>query len=81
MVSDGLCYELLLLGLLWLYIMLMWAWPLARVLPGLPPPTPSPTSRQRSGDPKPFPGLTPKPQCSACEQATQDPASLPPPAS
>jgi IS1 family transposase/transposase-like protein len=80
MVSDGLCYELLLLGLLWLYIILMWAWPLARVLPGLPPPTPSLTCRQRSGDPKPFPGLTHKPQCAACEQATQDPASMPPPA-
>ena len=36
--SEVFCYELLLLGLLWLYVILAWAWPLARVLPGLPSP-------------------------------------------
>jgi IS1 family transposase/transposase-like protein len=77
MVSDGLFYELLLLGLLWLYVMLAWAWPLARVIPGLTPPAP----RQRSGDPKPFPGLIHKPPCAACEQAAQDSAAPAPPAS
>ena len=40
MVLDGFFYELLLLGLLWLYVMLLWAWPLARVIPGLTPPPP-----------------------------------------
>ena len=79
MVSDGFFDELL-LGLLWLYVMLAWAWPLARLLPGLTPPTPAPPPRQRSGDPKPFPGLTHKPPCAACEQAAQDPAAPPPPA-
>lgn len=80
MVSDGLFYELLLLGLLWLYVMLAWAWPLARVIPGLTPPPLASAPRPRSGDPKPFPGLIHKPPCAACEQAAQDPASPPPPA-
>ena len=40
MVSDGFFYELVLLGLLWLYVMLAWAWP-SRCVPGLQPPTPS----------------------------------------
>ena len=82
MVSDGFFYELLLLGLLWLYVMLAWAWPLARLLPGLMPPTPTPPSRQRSSDPTPFPGLIHKPHCAVCEQASApsaSPSSAPPP--
>ena len=62
------------MGLLWLYVMLAWAWPLARLLPGLMPPPPLPPPRQRSGGLKPFPGLTSTPHCAACEQAAQDPA-------
>jgi IS1 family transposase/transposase-like protein len=75
MVSDGFFYEFLLLGLLWLYILLAWVWPLACLIPALPP---LPPSRQRSGNPKPFPGLTSQPHCATCEQAAQD--SAPPPA-
>ena len=39
MVSEGVCDEFLLCVLLWLYVILAWAWPLARVLLGrlLPP--------------------------------------------
>src|SRR5215831_13388770 len=57
------------LGLLWLCVMLHYAWPnecpggeqrLSKPLPPL---------RKRSRDPKPFPGLTRKPPCAACEQA------------
>jgi IS1 family transposase len=83
--SDGFFYELLLLGLLWLYIMLLWAWPVARLIPGLRPPTPTPPPRRkRSGDRTPFPGLTSKPHCAACEQVAQasappQPPSAPPP--
>jgi IS1 family transposase len=35
--------------------------------------------RKRSRAPKPFPGLTRKPPCAACEQAAQELAALPPP--
>jgi hypothetical protein len=80
MVSEVFLYELLRAGLLWLYVMLAWAWPFARVLPALRSPPPTPPRRQRSGDPKPFPGLLHKPPCAACEQATQDPVSSPLPA-
>jgi len=45
MISEGFYYELLLLGLLWLGVILPWVWPSARVIPGLMPPTPAPSSR------------------------------------
>jgi IS1 family transposase/transposase-like protein len=80
MVSDVFFYELLLLGLLWLYVMLAWVWSSDRAVPGLPPPTSAPLPRQRSSDPTPFPGLTHQPHCAACEQAAQDPVAPPPPA-
>jgi transposase-like protein/IS1 family transposase len=60
----------------------MLAWPLARIIPGLMPPTPTPPSRKRSSDPPPFPGLIHKPHCVACEQASAPsapPSSAPPP--
>src|SRR6266571_5180336 len=82
MISDGFFYELVLLGLLWLCIMWQWRWPSARVIPGLPPPTPATSPRKRSGAPKPFPGLTRKPPCAACEQAHEhvpQPPGGPPP--
>ena len=80
MVSDGLVFALLLLGLLWLYGMLLWAWPGACVIPGLTPrPAPSP-SRQRAGAPTPCPGLPYTPPGAACEQAAQAPATPGPPA-
>ncbi len=82
MISDGFFYELVLLGLLWLCIMWQWRWPSARVIPGLPPPTPATSPRKRSGAPKPFPGLTRKPPCAAWEQAHQhgpQPPGGPPP--
>jgi hypothetical protein len=77
MVADG-CFDAFLLwGLLWLYVLLTWAWSRARLLPGLPPPTPISPPRQRSGDPKPFPGLTSKPHWAAWAQAAQEPAISP----
>jgi hypothetical protein len=79
MVSDLVFYELLLVGLLWLYVMLSWVWPDDRAAPGLTTPTLAKPPRKRSRDPQPFPGLTRKPHCTACEQAAQDPAALPPP--
>ena len=69
MVSDLFFYELLLLGLLWLCVMLPWVWPYDCAAPGPTTPTPATPPRTRSRDPKPFPGLTRKPHCAACEQA------------
>ena len=82
MVSHLFFYQLMFLGLLWLCVMLHYAWPNEctggdqRSSKPLPPP------RKRSSDPKPFPGLTRKPLCAACEQAhayALQPPGCPPP--
>jgi hypothetical protein len=49
MLSDLFFYELLLLGLLWLWVMLHYAWPAEHQNP----PTPARPPRKRSHDPKP----------------------------
>ena len=54
-------YQLVILGLLWLFVMLSYAWP----SPGVTT-TPILPHRQRSNEPKPFAGLTHKPHCAAC---------------
>jgi len=79
MVLDLFFYELLLFGLLWLYVMLPWVWSYDRAAPGPTPPKPAKPPRTRSHDPKPFPGLTRKPHCAACEAAAQEAAAPPPP--
>ena len=80
MVSHHIFYQLVLLGLLWLFMMLHVMWPSDR--PGLAPRPPPPVAppRKRSKEPKPFAGLLHKPHCAACEQAAQAPEALPPPA-
>src|SRR5712664_3783207 len=80
MVSHLFCSQLMVLGLLWLCVILHYAWP--RECPGgdQKPSKPLPPPCKRSSDPKPFPGLTRKPCCAACEQAAQEPAAPPPPA-
>jgi len=82
MVSHLFFSQLMFLGLLWLCIMLHYAWP--NECPGgaQRPSKPLPPSRKRSHDPKPFPGLTRKPPCAACEQAhayAPQPPGGPPP--
>jgi IS1 family transposase len=83
MVSHLFFYQLALLGLLWLCCMLHYAWPSdhAADLQRLPQPLPPPRKPPRA--PKPFPGLTHKPHCDACEHATvsrpQVPCAPPPP--
>jgi IS1 family transposase/transposase-like protein len=82
MISDLFFYQLLLVGLLWLCLMLHGMWPSERVIPGATRPPPPLPPRQRSSDPKPFPGLTRKPPCAACEQAHEhvpQPPGCPPP--
>src|SRR6266446_1166971 len=82
MVSDLFFYQLVLVALVWLCVMLHWAWPSdpTAVCPTIPePPCPRP---KRHREPQPFPGLTRKPPCAACEQAHEhvpQPPGCPPP--
>src|SRR5215470_9140755 len=82
MVSDLFFYQLALIALLWLYLMLHWAWPSDRPPAHPTPPHPTPPRRTRSREPKPFAGLTRKPHCDACEYASAPrphaPAAPPP---
>jgi hypothetical protein len=71
MVHDLLSYALLLTGILWLYVILMWVWPPHQAAPGHTDRQPAHQAARRSQDPKPFSGLTHKPCCVACEHAAQ----------
>jgi len=81
MVSDLFFYQLVLVALVWLCLMLQWAWPsdiaVCPTTPEPPPPLP-----KRAREPKPFAGLTHKPPCDACEHTTdsgpQAPSAPPP---
>jgi hypothetical protein len=64
MVSDLFFYQLVLIALLWLCLMLYYAWPSARATPRATPPR-----RKRRREPTPFVGLTHKPPCDACAHA------------
>src|SRR5260370_33627586 len=82
MVSHLFFYQLISLGLLWLCVMLHYAWPNECTGEEQRPSKPLPPPRKRSRDPQPFPGLTRKPPCAACAQAhayaPQPPAGPPP---
>src|SRR5215831_4678822 len=81
MVSHLFFYQLVLVALVWLCLMLQWAWPSA---PATCPPTPEPTPPvpKRHRERTPFAGLTTKPHCDACEHGTaprlQAPSTPPP---
>jgi IS1 family transposase len=81
MVSDLFFYQLVLVALMWLCLMLQWAWPsdTAAYPTTSEPPPPLP---KRKHEPKPFAGLTRKPHCDACAHATaprpQAPTAPPP---
>src|SRR5215471_9072140 len=77
MVSHLFFYQLMFLGLLWLCVMRHYAWPNECTGGDQKPSEPLPPPCKRSSDPKPFPGLTRKPLCAACEQA-HEPISQPP---
>src|SRR5215510_13732873 len=70
-------YQLMVLGLLWLFVMLSLAWPRPSGAQAPRSATPSTSRRTRGKEPEPFVGLTHKPHCSACEQEALHP--LPPP--
>ncbi len=67
MMPDPLFYQLLLVGLVWLCLMLHVVWPSDRATASPTTPRPAKAPPQRSSDSKPFPGLTRKPPCVACE--------------
>src|SRR6266567_1626277 len=81
MISHLFFYQLVLVALVWLCVMLQWAWPSDRPAGDQRPSQPLPP-RKRSSDSKPFPGLTRKPPCTVCEQAHEhvsQPPGCPPP--
>src|SRR5262249_26932993 len=82
MVSHLFFSQLSFLGLLWLCIMLHYAWPNECTGGDQRPSKPLPPPRKRSRDLRPFPGLTRKPPCAACAQAHAhgpQPPGCPPP--
>jgi IS1 family transposase len=72
MVSNLVVYQLALIALVWLFLMLSWLWPSEPAAARPLPPTPVTPPRKRSTAPTPFPGLTRKPHCDACEQTIKD---------
>jgi IS1 family transposase len=80
MVSHLFFYQLVLIALVWLCLMLQWAWPSAPAAAGPPPELP-PLLPKRTREPKPFAGLTTKPHCDACAHASdlRPEAPSPPP--
>jgi IS1 family transposase len=80
MIPHLVYYQLVILGLLWLWVMLHLAWPSqAAASPQRPAePTPIKPKRTRSTAPKPFAGLPHKPHCALCEQETAHPQAPPP---
>jgi IS1 family transposase len=80
MVPDLFFYQLVLIALVWLCLMLQWAWPSdPATCPPIPEPTPPVPKRHRER--KPFAGLTKKPHCDAWAHASdlRPEAPCPPP--
>src|SRR4051794_9875497 len=75
MVSHLFYYQLALCVLVWLFVMLH----VTGSTPGLPAsPAAAQPQRKRSTEPTAFEGLTHKPHCVLCEQATRETAPPPP---
>jgi len=74
MVYDLCLHALLLLGILWLCVSLIWVWRQRHAA------TSHATTRatRRSHANKLFPGLTHKPSCATCEDGAQEQAKAPP---
>jgi IS1 family transposase len=82
MVPNLFFYQLVLVALVWLCVMLHWAWPSDCAPAQLTPSQPTPPRPRRHREPKPFAGLTTKPHCDTCEHGTaprpQAPSTPPP---
>jgi IS1 family transposase len=76
MVSHLFFYQLALIALVWLFFLLLYAWPSERARRPHPA-APIAPRRLRSNDPQPFAGLTQKPHCALCEQDSPHPQALP----
>src|ERR687885_472577 len=77
MVSHLFFYQLMLIALVWLCVMLQWVWPSAPAAAYSTTPEPPPPQPKRQREPKPFAGLTIKPHCDACAQASDLRAEAP----
>jgi IS1 family transposase len=77
MVSHLFFYQLVLVALVWLCLMLHWIWPSDSVAACLTTLEPLPPRRKRRREPKPFVGLTTKPPCDACADASDSPPHAP----
>jgi IS1 family transposase len=80
MVSHLLFYQLVLIALVWLFVMLLYAW-LSERARHPSPAAPIAPRRQRSTEAKPFAGLTHQPHCALCEGEAlhpKPPSALPP---
>jgi len=78
MIPHQFYYQLVVLGLLWLFVMLHLAWPSRDVTTQTKPATPITPRRQRATDPKPFAGLTHTPHCARCAHEAAHPKAPPP---
>src|SRR5215831_3454339 len=82
MVSYLFFYQLVLVTLVWLCLMLHWVWPSDSVVVCSTTLEPLPPRRKRRREPQPFVGLTTKPHCDACADASAPhphaPAAPPP---
>jgi IS1 family transposase len=71
-------YQLIVVGLLWLFVMLSLTWPSPSGPQEPRPATLSTTRRPRGKEPHPFGGLTRKPLCVLCDQDATQPTPPPP---
>jgi transposase-like protein len=78
MVDNLFVHDLLLIVLLWLSGIQYKRWARDRSATGPTPRKPATPLRRPSRDPTPFPGLTHKPSCAACEQAPEPGAPVQP---
>src|SRR5881628_1548949 len=72
MIANLVFYQLVLIALVWVFLILSWLWPSEPAAARPLPPTPVTPPRKRSTAPTPFPGLTRKPHCDACEHTIED---------
>src|SRR5712692_4250333 len=83
MVSHLFFSQLVLIALVWLCLLLQWAWPSDPAAACPPPLEPTPPQPKRHRAPTPFAGLTTKPHCDGCASSSaprpQTPSVPPPP--
>src|SRR5262244_2872735 len=78
MVSHLFFYQVVLVALVWLCLMLQWAWPSGPAAGCPTAPEPPPPRPKRRRQPKPLDGLTTTPYCDACESASAPRPQTPP---